>query len=574
MFKAKGNGSTWIDRAVPEAVGSPAAQGLNAFAGIIGLVFVLHSNDPTFSALSNILFAIGIQSIAIVIIATACARKPANSAIRASGIVIAGGVRGSLVLIILIQGTNGLSIGQGIFQILGSIVFTALWLLAAGHVVQGTRDYRATFAARFEQAVAAGTQNTQNSASWMQARNLAATESTFAQSKLADTIISPGKTFDQELARNMITIAGEIHAAALDRIRPASHKMWDHGSHRPPSLRVRTVFRRAFRVWQPPIPVAVTIAAVVTGFGAMLSSDLRVGLFTAAIVAAVAFALLYSRKWIQLRSKRSEAASTLLLVAIAPATFVVLEFAGRAIGLPSDIPGVFVVSLACFTLCFVVIALSGISQHRRALIAEMDYLLNNGFWQVQVSKSVESRHATDAATFLHHKVQSQLLAVALQLEMAVQSNDQSQLIESIDKARTILTDSVIDVHATKNLYDSILQLPAEWEGICAISLRLPPESDLPPNTWSLIDMVVRELVANAVRSGRANQVQVDLAPDSTNNLSSPTHLVLNVHDNGIGYSPASPGLGTTWVNVVAGNVQVTESPIGGASITLLIPVAN
>lgn len=569
MYDFERNPSRWIDRLIPDAVGSPTAQGLNAVAGIVGIVFVLNSNDSTSFVLSNLAFAVTIQSVAVVVIGIACVIGSTSGALRATGIVVAGGLRGFLESVILIQSGNVFFIGQVVAQIIDSIVFTSLWLLAAGHVVQGTRDYRATFAERFEQAVAAGARNSQSSTSWAEARDLAHTENALAQSKLDNAVVGLTNGFDPELARNMLTIAGEIHIAVLDRVRPVSHRMWDHASHRPPSLHVRAVINRALTIWQAAIPLAVFTASLVTGFGATVSRDLPVGLFTGTIVALVAAALLYFRQWIQQRDQPHEVASMLLFLAIAPATFVVLELSGRTIGLPSDLPGVFVVSIASLTLCFVVIALSGITQHRTALIAEMDYLLSSGFWQTQVGQNIEGRHANDAATYLHHKVQSQLLAVALQLEMAAQSNDQSELIATINKARSILTDSSEDAQPKRSIHDSVQQIPEEWDGICTIALHPPTESELPLNSWSLIDMLLRELVANAVRSGHATQIEIRIklheSPKST-------RIDVSIDDNGTGTTHAQPGLGTTWLNTMALNVRTSPSPLGGIAISLQLPL--
>jgi two-component sensor histidine kinase len=217
----------------------------------------------------------------------------------------------------------------------------------------------------------------------------------------------------------------------------------------------------------------------------------------------------------------------------------------------------------------VVIALSGISQHRTALIAEMDYLLSSGFWQTQVGQNIEGRHANDAATYLHHKVQSQLLAVALQLEMAAQSNDQSELIATINKARSILSDSSEHVQTNKNLYESIQQLPNEWDGICTIALHVPPEKDLPLNTWNLIDMTLRELVANAVRSGHATEIEIGIKLHESNES---TRIDITIDDNGTGPTHAQAGLGTTWLLTIARNVRTSQSPLGGMAISLQLPL--
>lgn len=556
----------WLDRAVPEAISSSTAQGLNAIAGVIGVVFVLNNNIPT-TTVTNIAYAVTIQSVTAVVIAISCRIGTRSGFIRAIGISVAGTGRGLLVWLILDQNFNDFPTSDGIAQVVGSLIFTSLWLLTAGHIVQGTRDYRATFGARFEQAVTTGLLDSRNSTSWNEAITLADAEHVNARAKIDGVASNLDANLDAEIARNMIAVAAEIHEAALERIRPMSHRLWAQGSsHNPPSLRIRVVLNRALSIWQTPVMVAAGSAALVTGFGAMVSRDLPVGLFTAGIVAIVAAILLRIRQWIQNQSQPHVIASAISLLAIAPATFVVLEIAGRAIGLPADIPGTVVVSSASLALCFTVTALVGIRQHRSALLAEMDHLLRMGFWQTEINRAVESRHAYEAATFLHHKVQSQLLAVALQLELAAQSNNHTQLVETINKARSILGGSSGKVVQNQDSYDSLTHIPKEWDGICSVNIQTPKKDDLPRNTWSLVDVMVRELVANAVRAGQARRVEVKVLKYS------PLGIEVRVDDNGIGQLHAKPGLGTTWLHAVSGNVRVSESTLGGASVSLNLPV--
>ena len=360
MITAAGARSSWIDRAVPQAVGSPTAQGINAVAGIIGLIFVLNTNDFTAPASSVLAFAVTIQSVAAVVIAIACAVASTNGVIRAAGIVLAGALRGLLVSLILIDSAEGLSVGEGIAQVLGSIVFTSIWLLSVGQVVQGSDDYQATFALRFEQAVVAVSGNLANS------------ENAITQGKLDHSGESLNINFDKELARNVKIVSGEIHAAALDRIRPTSHRSWDHSARRPPPFRLRVVVSRSFKVWQAPIPLPVISASFVTGFGATVSANFPVGILTGTVVAIVAAGLLIFRQWIQRQVNPHEIAAMLLLIAIAPVTFIVLALSEGAIGVPINTESLFGVSVASFTMCFIVIAHSGIVKHRAALITAMN----------------------------------------------------------------------------------------------------------------------------------------------------------------------------------------------------------
>jgi signal transduction histidine kinase len=248
----------------------------------------------------------------------------------------------------------------------------------------------------------------------------------------------------------------------------------------------------------------------------MVSRGPAVGLFTGIVVGLVTSILLATRNQIQVttRSRKFLSAATLML--IFPVTFISMEALGRLISLPSDLPGIAVVSMAAVMLSFICIALQGIQQ---------------------------------------------LLAVALQLELAAQSNDNSDLNDTLTKARSILDSSAAHGENKVNGYQSLIDLPSEWEGICAVKFSLPDRTQLADNVWNVIDMSLRELVANAVRSGRANEVVIEVENNQ------PDQVEVTVKDNGVGPSGGISGLGTTWLNAIAHNLKVTENSVGGTTVT-------
>lgn len=559
-----------FSRLFPQSIGSVAAQALNALAGSIGVVFVLTSNQAVESFFAAVGYALLAQTVVALIVVIGLRLGNNSPLVRALGVIFAGITRGAMLWWLLWRANAEFPLDAGIAQLASSTVFTALWLLAAAHVVQAIRDYRSTFAARFDQAVTEGVRDSSQSTVWDEAQSLALSESALASERIDSITATP----DQDLSRAMLKIASEIHAAALDRVRPASHRMWADSTQRPPNLPARIVTIRALFYWRAPVVIATTITGLVTAFGAIISRGLGIAIFTGLVVGAVSFILLSLRNRVQVSTNKSEALSGLLLLLIGPTTFLALEGVGRIINLPVDVSGSFVVSMASVVLCFVVIALAGIRQHQIKLLREMDRLLETGFWQTEVRRAIENRNAADAATFLHHRVQSQLLAVALQIELAAESDNVAAITASINKARSILGSPIDQPEKSLAGYDSLIQVPSEWEGICSVDLDLPSVMELPESTWHLVDMMTRELVANAVRSGDANQVEVILTPLS------PETVEFTIHDNGIGgqlvehrlTGKSLDSIGRAWVNTVTGDMRVTSSPNEGTRITLRVPV--
>ena len=559
-----------FSRFFPQSIGSISAQALNALAGTIGVVFVLTSNQAVGSLPAAVGYALITQAVVALIVAIGSRIGSHSSLIRALGVILAGTTRGIILWWLLWQANTGFPLDAGITQVASSIIFTALWLLAAGHVVQATRDYRSTFAARFDQVVSEGVRDSSQSTVWDEAQSLARSESNLASKRIASITTTP----DQDLSRAMLTIASEIHTAALDRVRPTSHRMWADSNQRPPTLPTRVVTNRALFYWRAPVVLATAITGVVTAFGAIIGRGPIIALFTGIVVGVVVFTLLSLRNRVQVSTSKSEALSGMLLLLVGPTTFLALEGVGRIMNMPVDTSGSLVVSMASVVLCFVVIALAGIRQHQIKLLREMDRLLETGFWQTEVRRAIENRNAADAATFLHHRVQSQLLAVALQIELAAESDNVAAITASINKARSILGSPIDQPEKSLAGYDSLIQVPSEWEGICSVDLDLPSVMELPESTWHLVDMMTRELVANAVRSGDANQVEVTLTPLS------PETVEFTIHDNGIGgqlvehrlTGKSLDSIGRAWVNTVTGDMRVTSSPNEGTRITLRVPV--
>lgn len=553
---------------VPAAMRSPAAQGVNALAGAAGADFVVAGAVPGAGSAALVATALIAQAAVVAVVSAVPAAWFARVWVRVASLLLAGAVRAGVILVAVSWLGGAPTPADVLAQIGLSVFYTSLWLGAAGLVVQGTRDYRAMFAAQFDLAVRRGVQESREMATgdWAEATALARREHAVARERIEFLAARFDGSPDADIARDVVIIAHEIHLAALERVRPASHVMWSRARREAPVLRARSVIDRAFRFW--PAPWAATLCSVtlVAGVSATIGGGVVTGVFTALAVAAVTTLCLALRADLQRRQAWAGVPAALALIAVAPLVFAVLEVAGSGLGLPPATSGAALVSAATLALCFTCIALQGIRRHRAALLAEMDHLLATGFWQAEVGEAIAGQHSADAATYLHHQVQSQLLAVALQLELAAQAGSGDRMAGALDRVRAQLAKAPL-ARAAQGGHATLEQIPGEWQGICRVELDLPEPSRAPEATWASLDLLVREAVANAVRGGGATMVRVDV-------LVRADTLEVEVRDNGTPGSRGEAGLGSLALSRLGAIPLPSPEPFGGTCFRVSLPLRD
>lgn len=543
-----------VNRAVPAAVTSWQAQVSNACASGLGAVYVARTSSPAVSIAVSLALAAVVQIVTATLVAMAC-RSPHLG--RAIGVVSAGLVRGVVLLGVLALLGSPRSSGAVAAQLLASVAFTAIWLVGVGCIVQGAVNFQVAFRGRFDAAVRAGVDESErrSSVAWDAAAEVAADEHERAGSQLTD-VAARLDDVGVAVGSELLAVAEALHLAAYERIRPLSHEMWAD-AHRPePDLPVGTVLRRALLTWPVPIGSTVALVSIVIGVGAIPASGIIIGVFAGLVVAAITWACLSVRA-AALRVHH-QAMAAVALFPLAPLAFAALDGGGTLLGFPANTLGSVVAAIAALALAMLAIVVGGVRRHRASLIADMDALLASGFWAREVASSIEARHVAEAATFLHHRVQSQFLAAALQLELAAQDDDAVSAAQTIARIREQLREPAVDDPIPARV--ALERVRDEWEGICAVALDIPAMLDLPGRTWEGIDLLVHECVANAVRSGRASQVDVavrSVGPDAA---------VVTVIDDGQHRPPRLPGMGMAWMRATFDEIDIELNPTGGMRV--------
>jgi signal transduction histidine kinase len=150
------------------------------------------------------------------------------------------------------------------------------------------------------------------------------------------------------------------------------------------------------------------------------------------------------------------------------------------------------------------------------------------------------------------------------------------LIEEQSEIRTLVSalrrDRELDLgEAVEELKTLARRLGSQWSIDCQVRSR-PADAAIRPRLQLDVQQLVREAVANAVRHGGANRVEVAIQIDSGD-------LQLQVTDNGSGFkamngeAPAKPWSLKERVERAHGKIDLTSAP-GRTSLTMTLPLAG
>lgn len=216
-------------------------------------------------------------------------------------------------------------------------------------------------------------------------------------------------------------------------------------------------------------------------------------------------------------------------------------------------------------------------------------LYNERVAHVRSEAKVEER--TRLAVELHDAISQTLTGVALQVDSAAMANgDESNPVGAFLKTsrnmlascRRELKDCLWDLRSRtfeeKDMTEAIVRTIGPHKGAAAASVRFNvPRERLSESMMHTILSIVRELVVNAIRHGKATHVWI--AGEHHNG-----RITFSVRDNGCGFDAAlAPGpqdghFGLQGVrervNEAGGTVDIASSPGDGTKVTVSVKIEN
>lgn len=211
------------------------------------------------------------------------------------------------------------------------------------------------------------------------------------------------------------------------------------------------------------------------------------------------------------------------------------------------------------------LAQAGLLQQKELLEIENSALQRAKSENAQINLEL-ARITKNWAQHIHGNIQSRLHAFALVLEQAQMRDDSEAVERAIEEiSRTIKElDREQSQTAISSLEDEVRTTCGLWEGIVSILINIQDELRLIKlPVVSEINSCLTEALANSVRHGHAEKIKVSV-------LLSKHLIILEVIDNGIGFSEINDGLGVkTYVAATQGDWDlVRDSQSGQTKLTL------
>jgi signal transduction histidine kinase len=478
-------------------------------------------------------------------------------------LAVSGAVRG-LVIDRLASDLHPAGFGvPPVYQILTSALMSTVWMGCIGYLIQAYKDYRATFTTLFWQAVAV--------------QRALVEEPVGRRSGVVDEVASARSAVLQELeaidqsrdlGRQLHEAAEMLHDAVDQQIRPLSHELFAEKKVEPPPTRIGGLLFDAISSWDPPLRITVVLLVALIGIGSTRSAGLIIGVEVAAISAFSALVVLSIRaRLISSYPSWRPWVSPLAVISLPIVAGLSLEVIGNQIlGIRPDPYGAMVIAVAIPISVIFITALFGVRAERNLIIASLQLRIDIGQVYEVAAMQVNAELDAQLGTYLHHRVQSELTAIALQLKNASLQYDDASALQVINSARQRLSRTLsydVDIELSDGRA-RLVQMVQDWAGIAVIELELPSGDFGTAAQWKTTALIADEAIGNSVRSGGAGQISMQVAVQETS-------LVLTVTDNGMGVSSsAKGGLGSAWLDINAPGRWSRESTPAGTTLTVEI----
>jgi two-component sensor histidine kinase len=199
--------------------------------------------------------------------------------------------------------------------------------------------------------------------------------------------------------------------------------------------------------------------------------------------------------------------------------------------------------ISYFVLALVIAFLGFSALLIRLTFQQMEQSLQNqyreGVDKEQLVTNEITRITNICSKFIHGNLQSSLITLSRNLELAVANNDHSKIDKIISEILELLRNPDLNLERiVGDIEEEVAGKCALWEGLVDIHPIISiGDQDLSPHVIVQVTDCVEELISNAVRHGKASAIEISIqrSLDAT--------LVLTCTDNGIYSGNPQGGLG-------------------------------
>ena len=485
-------------------------------------------------------------------------------------LAVAGVVRGAIIAVgASLVGISAFSATSLIGRALNSSVISVIGVSLIGATLTWRADFRAQYRLLRDRAVLLG-----NAASEGDVIEPAVLDAwTSMKGGLDATLREAEERLAAGASEQDLREAAHLITAAIDvDLRPAARAMWQDAIPEDQPLRLTTLLVATLARWHLPLREILVFLTVVVGVGSVVRSGLVAGgAYTLRYVLVTGLVLWASTTLARAFPRRAPVVAVLTLLLL-PAILLALDYevGDVLLGLPEDPVGQVIVAVQ--TPITVVLIAMGVEavRERQQVLAALQARIDAEAADLRRRDGAAVRDAQRLSLFVHHSVQSELAALAMQVREAASTHDPATMEEARRSAlERVQRLEALDAHSPPWLRREdgrarIDQVVDAWTGILDVTVELPAGPQCRADQWHLAAQVIEEGLANAARHGGARRVSVCGHVEGRD-------LVLRITDDGAIAIPAGqvlPGLGSQWLNRVAPGEWSREQSAQGSVLAV------
>ena len=473
------------------------------------------------------------------------ALKFANFLITATAV---GAIRGYLFY----QTVDALDLnhpGELLNRILASTATTLFWLCIANILI----NFSIAFRSRYEQSLKKFIDRNLSVIPSLLPSAQSATELTILQEELSKSLTSRVKNGD---AQNLHEVAELLKSKINLQLRPLSRRIWLRSLNEHPRIRFGQMFKDSINFLDFSKPIFISAILFLA-----LLSNLSIRTLTESLLRTATFLALVL-VIISLSKTRLFTNNFLYLATIGVVPVIASEYTALLFGYIGSWTATLLITLVAPAL-IIVLSLFNLSLRDHVLIIELleSYEIHK-IPNASKSFDVGERHL---ASFLHNSLQSELLAIAGQLEEAAICNDREKSAEILQRVSSLINRSFIDDFQkfAESPLERLETVRKSWSGILEIEIDIPKAALAFPARNASLVQTIEEFAANSYRHGKATQITV-IAVENRIGL----HLTLK--SNGSKKVSTKRGLGSEWLDQIAIGSWKMQSNLTGTSLEITI----
>lgn len=344
----------------------------------------------------------------------------------------------------------------------------------------------------------------------------------------------------------LIAAATHVKGIIDQVVRPLSHRLWVDRNSLIPRIKVRDTVIDGVRLLKVPPQTVSSLLLLLSLFNLSADFGVKRGIGGSLALCITSFIFFYTIQNYTIRAERNLFLSKLFLLFLLSLSISAVIYTLNVY--------IFNLGTAEYSFVFVplIMFLSVLISIRELTVKDRDYLVE----QLEKNRITATDNQynqisnNDAASFLHNSLQSELLALSLQLEDIAKNPDSERTRAIVEQIGARINRSISEEFQDfdEAPIDRLQRVISAWEGIVEIHTDIPEEAfeDLRRNR--LLVQIIEEAINNAVRSAQAKRIEI------RGKLGSDEKLLLIIRNQGSWDPQERRSFGSDWLDeVVAGN---------------------